>query len=58
MVRLIVEDWLRTVFRRFDTIAGKLLPAADAAKVTAVDTAALDEAPRPPRGAKINRNNL
>jgi len=58
MVRLIVEDWMRTVFRRFDTIAGKLLPAADAAKLTAVDNAAPSEAPRPTRGAKINRSNL
>lgn len=58
MVRLIVEDWLRTVFRRFDTIAGKLLPTRDAAKVTPVDNTPPSEAPRPTRGAKINRTNL
>lgn len=58
MVRLVVEDWLRTSFRRIDAIAGHLLPAEDAARITPVDTAASVEAPHIQRGAKINRNNL
>ena len=58
MVRLIIEDWVRVLFRRFDQIADKLLPSADAAKIASVDTAAVGSAPRITRGAKINKTNL
>jgi len=58
MVRLIIEDWVRVLFRRFDQIADKLLPSADAAKIAPVDTAVVGSAPRITRGAKINRTNL
>jgi hypothetical protein len=58
MIRLVIEDWVRTVFRRFDQVAGKLLPTEEAAKITRVDTAAVGSAPRITRGAKINKTNL
>ncbi|MBI2512508.1 MAG: ATPase [Opitutae bacterium] len=57
MVRLVVEDWLRTIFRRFDSIAGQLLPTEFAAKIAPVDKPTVAAAPVK-RGAKINSNNL
>lgn len=57
MVRMMIEDWVKVFFRRFDRIAGKLLPTDLAEKIA--------PAPMPPpnptpirRGAKINRSNL
>ncbi|MBK9990938.1 MAG: ATPase [Verrucomicrobia bacterium] len=58
MIRLVVEDWIRTSFRRFDQVADKLLPTEYAAKITRVDTATVVSAPRITRGAKINKTNL
>jgi hypothetical protein len=58
IVRLVIEDWLRNTFRRFGGVADLLLPTADAAKIRPVDTRPHCEAPRPMRGAKINRSNL
>lgn len=58
MIRLIVEDWLRSCFRRFDAIAAKLLPTEFAARITPVDAGVVDRAPRITRGAKINKSNL
>jgi hypothetical protein len=58
MVRMVVEDWAKTLFRRFDRIAEKLLPAAYASRIAPVDAALLADAPRTTRGAKINRQNL
>jgi hypothetical protein len=58
MVRMVVEDWIKTLFRRFDAIAGQLLPAAYAAKIARVDAAPPATALRTTRGAKINRQNL
>lgn len=56
MVRVLIEDWLRTVFRRFDAIAPHLLPPAYAAKIAPVDVAPNVSATR--RGAKLNLKNL
>lgn len=58
MIRLIIEDWLRTCFRRFDAIAGKVLPTEFAARIPKVDAGAVDKVPRITRGAKINKANL
>jgi hypothetical protein len=58
MIRLVVEDWIRTVFRRFDLVADKLLPSEYAVKIARVDNAAVGSAPRITRGAKINKTNL
>lgn len=53
MVRLLVEDWLRTIFRRFDAIAAHLLPVALASAIVPVDAPATANAPSR-RGAKLN----
>ena len=57
MVRLIIEDWIKTLFRRLDRLSGKFLTTALAGKIAPVDTRPLMSAPVI-RGAKINRNNL
>lgn len=58
MVRLIAEDWLKTMFRRLDSLAPLLLPSDMAATINpGVDTTTpTKDAPR--RGAKINLKNL
>lgn len=54
--RLILEDWLREMFRRFDAIASHLLPNEAAAKITPpIEPAA--KSPRK-RGAAINVEDL
>jgi hypothetical protein len=54
--RLILEDWLREMFRRFDAIAFHLLPGEAAAKIVPPIEAAA-KSPRK-RGAAINVENL
>ena len=57
MVRVLIGDWLRTVFQRFDDVAAHLLPSAFVDKIK-------QAAPRPPmdatvrRGAKLNLKHL
>lgn len=58
MVRMVVEDWVKMLFRRFDCVAGNFLPTAYAAKIVSVDTAPHRDAPSPKRGAKNNYLNL
>ncbi|MFT3784076.1 MAG: hypothetical protein QM790_18880 [Nibricoccus sp.] len=58
MIRLVVEDWIRTVFRHFDHVADILLPTDYAAKIKRVDAGPLSNGPRVTRGAKINKANL
>ena len=56
MVRLILEDWIKMLFRRFDRIAATLLPTRLAAAMAASE-ARPDAAVNVRRGAKINRSN-
>jgi hypothetical protein len=58
MMRLVIDDWLRGLFRRIDPISPHLMPAAYASKVAPVDTAPRVDVPSKKRGAKINRTNL
>jgi hypothetical protein len=58
MIRLVIEDWIRTVFRRLDQVADKLLPTEYAVKIARVDNTGVGSAPRITRGAKINKTNL
>jgi hypothetical protein len=57
LVRMVIEDWTKGLFRKFDRIASKLLPADLTTSLSA-------ERPVPAaevsirRGAKINRSNL
>lgn len=58
MVRLIVEDWVRLLFRWLDAVAGRLLPSALAAKIAPpVEPAASANAPAR-RGARLNLKHL
>ncbi len=54
---IILEDWLRTLFCGFETIADHLLPTAEARTVKAAVEPAV-ERPVFRRGAKINRANI
>jgi hypothetical protein len=56
MVRLIIEDWTKTLFRRFDRVAAALVPTNLAAAVAAPE-ASSTAAVNIRRGAKINRGN-
>ncbi|NUQ64491.1 MAG: ATPase [Pirellulales bacterium] len=56
MMRLIIEDWVKVLFRRFDRIAATLLPANLAAAITPEEANAAAVACIR-RGAKINRSN-
>ncbi len=58
MVRMMIDDWVRGVFRRLDGIAGKLLPIGLAAGIRAAPAAGAPAAVPIRRGAKINRENL
>ena len=55
-LRLVLEDWLGEMFRRFDAIASHLLPTVAAAKITPVAPATA-KVPRK-RGATINVGNI
>jgi hypothetical protein len=57
MVRLLIEDWIRTLFRGLDRNAAKLLPATYAVKI---NRPALAETARVTvsRGAKLNLRSL
>lgn len=57
MVRLLVEDWARTLFRRLDAMTSHLLPAAFAAKIAAPVVGA-SVAVTVQRGAKLNLKAL
>ena len=55
--RIILEDWLRTLFQEFDAIAGHLLPTTEAGAIQArLQPSAEKRNLR--RGAKVNRANI
>jgi hypothetical protein len=58
MVRLVIDDWVRNVFRRFQGIAERILPNSHLQKAVSVDGNTKRKAPVVVRGAKINRTNL
>jgi len=55
---MVIEDWLKGLFRKLDRIAGKLLPEDLAAGISPEALAATAEGVMVRRGAKINRGNL
>jgi hypothetical protein len=57
MVRVLIEDWLRTVFQGFDSVASQLLPTAFAEKIKPADLHA-SAATVIRRGAKLNLKQL
>jgi len=54
MTRIVVEHWLRTVFRRLDSVAHLLLPTLLAEKIQAVTTSEPSTYAPNPRGARLN----
>lgn len=57
LIRMVLEDWLKAVFRQCERLAPVLLPSALAAQITQVDTAPSIGCPTR-RGAKLNLSNL
>lgn len=57
LVRMVIEDWTKGLFRRLDKIAAKLLPADLAGAVDLEPVTSAETIPAR-RGAKINRDNL
>lgn len=57
MVRLIIEDWVKGIFRRLDALAPQLLPSALIANIPKQETPYRTLQPIR-RGSKINRDNL
>ncbi len=57
LVRMVIEDWTKVLFRRFDRIAAKLLPTDLAGGIGPEPMAPATSIPIR-RGAKINRSNL
>src|SRR5437870_1725530 len=54
MARGVLQDWLGTLFARYDRIAAKLLPAAEAATIKPKVIPPFGEPPSARRGAKVN----
>jgi hypothetical protein len=54
---MVIEDWIKGIFRKFGRIAGKLLPA-DLAAGLGSELLSLPPAVPIRRGAKINRSNI
>jgi len=57
LIRMVIEDWTKVLFRRFDRIAAKLLPTDLAGKISPEPMVLATSIPSR-RGAKINRANL
>ena len=56
--RMVLEDWLQEMFRRFDAIASHLLPTAKALSVQSKAAASSPGRPASKRGAAINVDNI
>jgi hypothetical protein len=57
MARGVLQDWLATMFNQYDQIAGKLLPAVEAAGIKPKVVPPIGEAFAVKRGAKVNLTN-
>jgi hypothetical protein len=56
--RMILEDWLQEMFRRFDAIASHLLPTAKAREIQPKLPACSSNRSAPTRGSAVNVNNI
>jgi hypothetical protein len=56
--RMVLEDWLQEMFRRFDAIASHLLPTANALSVQPKAAASSPGRPASKRGAAVNVDNI
>jgi hypothetical protein len=57
MARGVLQDWLGTMFNQYDQIAGKLLPAVEAASIKPKIVPPIGELLSTKRGAKANLTN-
>jgi len=57
MARGVLQDWLATLFNQYDQIAGKILPAAEAAGIKPKVAPPIGEPIAAKRGAKVNLPN-
>jgi len=57
MARGVLQDWLGTMFQQYDQIAGKLLPAVEAAGIKPKNAPPIGEPLATKRGAKVNLAN-
>jgi len=57
MARGVLQDWLATMFNQYDQIAGKLLPAVEAAGIKPKIVPPIGEPFIAKRGAKVNLTN-
>ena len=57
MARGVLQDWLATMFNQYDQIAGKLLPAVEAAGIKPKVVPPIGEPVAAKRGAKVNLTN-
>jgi hypothetical protein len=57
MARGVLQDWLATMFNQYDQIAGKLLPAVEAAGIKPKIVPPIGEPIAAKRGAKVNLTN-
>ena len=57
MARGVLQDWLATLFNQYDQIAGKLLPAVEAAGIKPKIVPPIGEPLSAKRGAKVNLTN-
>ncbi len=57
MARGVLQDWLATMFNQYDQIAGKLLPAVEAAGIKPKIVPPIGEPFAAKRGAKVNLTN-
>ena len=57
MARGVLQDWLATMFNQYDQIAGKLLPAVEAAGIKPKIVPTIGELFSAKRGAKVNLTN-
>jgi hypothetical protein len=57
MARGVLQDWLATMFNQYDQIAGKLLPAVEAAGIKPKIVPPIGEPFAAKRGAKVNFTN-
>jgi hypothetical protein len=58
MVRLVIEDWMRMLYRRLDAVCGCLLPSSLAAKIAPSVAPAVPETAPIRRGARLNLKSL
>ncbi|MBS0657738.1 MAG: hypothetical protein JSR82_05755 [Verrucomicrobia bacterium] len=58
LIKFALQDWIRTLFRRFDAVAGHLLPEHLLARIESLSSVPVKVIQRAKRGGRINAQNL